>query len=77
MNKIKQWRTSNGLSQTELARRVGVSQSAVNQWESGHTRPSVLSSLRLERVSEGALKAVELEPAIKTLTAIGSAAGAD
>ena len=37
---IKEARKAVGLTQTELAERIGVSQSAVAQWETGITHPS-------------------------------------
>ena len=39
--KIAQVRVSIGMSQTELARRIGVSQNAVSKWERGVVRPPV------------------------------------
>jgi transcriptional regulator with XRE-family HTH domain len=36
---IRQWRLSAGISQTELARRIGTAQSAVSRWERGHDEP--------------------------------------
>ena len=38
-DKIKLYRNSAGLSQSELGRRMGVSYAAVQQWESGASRP--------------------------------------
>lgn len=43
-------RSAAGMTQVELARRVGVSQGAVWQWEKGLTRPSVARLLSLSRV---------------------------
>ena len=40
MNAITRLRTSVGLSQSELAARLGVTQSAVSQWETGETHPT-------------------------------------
>ena len=31
-------RKENGMSQTELSRKIGVTKSAVSQWELGHTK---------------------------------------
>lgn len=39
--KIKQLRETNGLSQAELARRLDVTRSSVNAWESGLSTPTV------------------------------------
>jgi transcriptional regulator with XRE-family HTH domain len=39
--RITRWRESrDGLTKSELARRVGVSSAAVAQWESGNTAPT-------------------------------------
>lgn len=36
---IRVWRRQAGLSQAQLARRVGTTQSAVSRWEQGHDEP--------------------------------------
>lgn len=36
---IRQWRIDAGLSQVELAHRLGTTQSAVSRWENGHDEP--------------------------------------
>ena len=41
--RIKQFRTRLGLTQVELATRLGVSFATVNRWENGQTKPSPLS----------------------------------
>lgn len=38
---IKQYRNKNGLTQKEMARRLGVTAPAVNKWEKGNTLPDV------------------------------------
>ncbi|MBE6598735.1 MAG: helix-turn-helix transcriptional regulator [Ruminococcaceae bacterium] len=38
-NKIKECREKKGIRQTEFANRLGVSQSAVAMWETGHNLP--------------------------------------
>lgn len=50
--RLRRLRTALGLTQTELAARLGVSFASVNRWERGHTSPASLawqSILRLER----------------------------
>lgn len=44
---IRTWRLDAGLSQAELARRMGTTQSAVSRWEQGHDEPRLgtLSSI--------------------------------
>lgn len=38
---IKQWRLDAGLTQDELAARLGVKQQTISDWESGRARPTV------------------------------------
>ena len=39
MTQLKEWRESKALKQDEIGRALGVTQSAVSQWESGETYP--------------------------------------
>ena len=57
---IYEFRQSLGLSQSELADELGVSQPAVAQWETGATTPrgSVLKLLDVLRERQGAQKKV-------------------
>lgn len=48
--KIEAARKRMGLSQTELAQRVGVGQTAVCRWESGKSQPSLANLLRLSNI---------------------------
>lgn len=50
--KIKQLREAHGLSQRELANRIGVNASAVNRWESGEKKPELTNLVRLADVFE-------------------------
>lgn len=43
MNKIKQMREDRGMSQRDLAERIGMSQAAVAFWEMGHVKPCLSS----------------------------------
>lgn len=52
-SRIRQFRTRLGLTQVELADRLGVSFATVNRWENGQTAPSPLSWQQLQRL-EGA-----------------------
>lgn len=45
--KIAYFREKRGLSQRELAERVGVSQSAVAHYETGHNKPRIETVFRL------------------------------
>ena len=50
--RIKRLRQRLGLTQVELAQRLGVSFTTVNRWENGQTRPSPLAWRRLRRMDE-------------------------
>lgn len=56
---IKSARINRGLSQEELARRIGVTKGAVSQWESGESTPSRKNQKAL--ANELGIKASELE----------------
>ena len=47
MNPITKLRKDNGYSQAQLAVILGVSQSAVSQWEVGRTLPDILTAQKL------------------------------
>ena len=47
---IRKARLDKGLTQQQLATRIGVDQSQVSRWESRETFPSVTSLKRLDRV---------------------------
>jgi superfamily II DNA or RNA helicase/transcriptional regulator with XRE-family HTH domain len=51
--RIKRLRQRFGLTQVELAQRLGVSFTTVNRWENGQTRPSPLAWSRLQRMDGG------------------------
>ena len=44
---IKQYREARGLSQLQLAKRLGVDNSTVCSWESGRINPSLTMAVRL------------------------------
>ena len=48
-NNIRRVRKEHGISQKELADKIGVSQSAVNQWEVGKRIPKVQTIFRLSK----------------------------
>jgi transcriptional regulator with XRE-family HTH domain len=50
---IRKYRSRVGLTQAELADRLGVSFATVNRWENGQTKPSPLSWQQLVRLDEG------------------------
>ncbi len=62
--RIKQYRARLGLTQAELANRLGVSFATVNRWENGQTKPSPLSWQQLLRLDEGEPADAQSDPAI-------------
>ncbi|MEK6677706.1 MAG: helix-turn-helix domain-containing protein, partial [Planctomycetota bacterium] len=51
--RVKQYRSRLGLTQVELAVRLGVSFATVNRWENGQTKPSAICWRQLQRMEEG------------------------
>jgi len=49
---IKKLRKRLGLSQEELARKIGVSFTSVNRWENGQSKPSKLAKKQIEILFE-------------------------
>lgn len=49
-DKILKLRKQNGLSQEELAERLGVSRQAVSRWEAGSTQPDAFNLLQLSKL---------------------------
>ncbi len=45
---IKKLRKSLGLTQEEMAKRLGVSFTSVNRWENGQTQPTQLAKRQIE-----------------------------
>ncbi len=50
-NRVKRARTAQGLSQMELADKLGVSQAAVSNWEQGKTEPRPAERAALEKIT--------------------------
>ena len=50
MNKIREYRERYGLSQEELARRLGIDRSSVAKWESGCNTPRLAYLLELAKI---------------------------
>lgn len=46
---LKRWRKQAGLTQSELAAKLGVSQNTISYWETGKAKPDIL---KVERLSE-------------------------
>lgn len=49
-DKIKSLRVHSGMSQVQLAERLGVTKSAVNAWETGTNSPSLSYVIRLAQI---------------------------
>jgi len=50
---LKEWQHQNNITDTELARRVGVHQSTVCHYHAGRRRPSPEVALKIEEVTGG------------------------
>lgn len=48
--KIKNLRVNSGLNQVQLAKRLGVTKSAVNSWETGTNSPSLSYIIKLAQI---------------------------
>jgi predicted ATPase/DNA-binding CsgD family transcriptional regulator len=64
--RLSELRSTRGLSQEQLARRLGVSFATVNRWEGGRTQPSARAWRELKRL--------ESEPAVAPATSVASPA---
>lgn len=58
---IKIMRVREGLTQGELARRIGVRQTAVSQWECGKTHPGVKNLHKLAKTLNCSIDALMYE----------------
>lgn len=50
MKKIEQLRNKLGISQNELAKRIGVTQGAISQWEQGLSKPTIDKLIKLGEI---------------------------
>lgn len=53
--KLADWREKTGLTQTQVAERLGVAALAVSQWETGRRFPSRENQRKIAEVTEGAV----------------------
>lgn len=58
--RIKSIRQHLGLSQEELAHKLGVSFTSVNRWENGQTKPSKLAKKQIDLLSKKTEKLKDL-----------------
>jgi hypothetical protein len=53
--KLNDWLKASGVSQSELARRIGVTRAAVNNWCLGKVLPNLFYALAIDAVTGGAV----------------------
>lgn len=66
-NKVIQKAISHFGSQTAIAEKLGVKQSAVSQWLNNSCQISVNNALKIEKLTNGQFRAVDLCPKLKEL----------
>ena len=52
-DQIRKYRKEKGLSQDELAEKLGVSRQSISLWENGQTQPTIENILALARIFNG------------------------
>lgn len=50
LNKIKEFRKRKNLSQSDIARMLGIKQNTFSQWETGKRKPDVLQGIKLAKI---------------------------
>ena len=50
IKKIKAYRNKNGLTQTEVAKRIGICKSTVSMWENDKSKPSINNLKKLAEI---------------------------
>lgn len=53
--RLRDWRRGQGLTQADLAAKLGVSGATLSDWESGKKEPRIESAVRIEQVTDGAV----------------------
>ncbi|MNR24779.1 helix-turn-helix protein [compost metagenome] len=77
MTKILAWRKSAGLTQADLARRLGIkARSHISALESGHERISADQAIAIDRLSRGQVTVAELRPDLHDVRVIHGEASA-
>ncbi|HQT95255.1 MAG TPA: helix-turn-helix transcriptional regulator, partial [Thermoanaerobaculaceae bacterium] len=61
--RVRKLRGRLGLTQAQLAEKLGVSFASVNRWENAHSTPTRLAWQKLEAVERFGLAALETDPA--------------
>jgi len=57
---LKSWQRKNKITNTQLARLVGIDQSSICHYHAGRRRPSPEVALRIEEVTEGEVSLREI-----------------
>lgn len=58
MNRVRELRKKHGLSQSQLAEKLGVHQTAVSQWETGRTDPDIECARKMASIFDVSLDAL-------------------
>lgn len=61
---LKTYLADRGVSQSELAERLGVTPSLISQWISGHRPIAAEQAIPIEKATDGAVKRHETRPDI-------------
>ena len=67
---IKRLRVGKGYSQEQLARKIGISQGAVSQWEKGKTTPDTLTLMELAKIFEVSFDTLTEEAPVRDLDSV-------
>ncbi len=52
MNHIKKFRKKKKLSQSDIAKELGIKQNTFSQWETGRRKPDVMQAIKLADILE-------------------------
>jgi len=66
---LKQYLADNGISLTQFGHSLGVSEHAVRKWVYGQRTPDAQMALAIERLTEGAVDAAAISPAVAAVRA--------
>ncbi len=56
---LVRWMESNGVTQSEIARRTGIPQTSVSRWVLGKAMPKIGAAVELERLTFGAVRVAD------------------
>ena len=57
---LRIWRVAQGLSQAEIAQKLGVTQVTISKWERGEAIPHTRSATMIEKISNGTVRPGDL-----------------